>query len=158
MKHRTLAMICAVATTALLAGHALAQRKAPSVQQGLWDMLVTITDVSDLPRPPGVKPPMKGFQACLTQAQADDPITFISQTVAPIGPECRPGPLRQTGNRVSWPVQCPAPKSGPAASAAGAFEFSSGAMEGTMRLSRPIAPGKSADISLNIVGKRIGDC
>ncbi len=159
MKHRFAALIAVSGlVAAVAAGHALAQRKAPGVQQGLWEIVISITDIGKLPRPPGFKFPTKGMHACMTQAQADDPVTFISMNVVPMGPECTPGPVRRVGNRANWPMQCVAPSAGQAAGGSNAYDFNPTAFEGTSRQWRPAGPAGSHEITVNITGKRIGDC
>jgi len=153
------ALCITIAVALLTSGSALAQRKGPSIQQGQWEIVVTITNISLIPLPPGAKYPVKGFQACLTQAQADDPVSFLSDTVAPMGPECRVGTVRQIGSRASWPLQCTQPKGTTQPFGGnGSFEFGRAAFEGTMKHARPISPEKSLDTQMSITGKRLGDC
>ncbi|MBC7781403.1 MAG: DUF3617 family protein [Proteobacteria bacterium] len=163
MNRRTVFTPGAIAVVAFACGSlasdpAFAQRKGPVVQQGLWEIVVTVTDINLLGKPPGGKFPSKGFQACLTQAQADDPVSFLSEVVAPISNECKAGVIRQTGSRTTWPVQCPSVKGGGNFGGSGSFEFARTSFEGTFRQARPLSPEKSLETSMNIVGKRSGDC
>jgi hypothetical protein len=162
-KHTKLARIapaCILVLTVAFAagGDAHAQRKGPSIQQGQWEIVVSITDINLLAKPPGGKFPPKSFQACLTQGQADDPVTWLSQVVAPISSECRPGAVRVTGNRATWPLQCPQVKGGGPYGGSGSFEFAKTAFDGTFRQARPLSGEKSLETTMNIGGKRIGDC
>lgn len=137
---------------------ALAQRQGPTVQQGLWEITVAITEISLLAKPSGGKFPAKVFQACLSQTQADNPVNFLSDVVAPISSDCKAGPVRMTGSRATWPLQCPkVPGAGPYGGS-GAFEFSRTAFDGTFRQARPLSADKSLETSMNIIGKRLGDC
>jgi hypothetical protein len=159
MKNRWVWIVAAAtAAGAAVASHALAQRKGPSVDQGLWEIVVTITEMNLLGKPPGGRFPSKGFQACLTQAQADDPVTFLSEVVAPISKECKAGTVRQTGNRATWPVQCPQVKGTANFGGSGSFEFGRTAFDGTFKQARPLSPEKSLETQMNITGKRVGDC
>ena len=153
------ALCITMAVALLTSGLALAQRKGPSIQQGQWEIVVTITDISLMPKPPGGKFPSKGFQACLTQAQADDPVSFLSEVVVPMGPECRVGTVRQIGSRASWPLQCPQPKGTTQPfGGSGSFEFGRAAFEGTVKHARPVSAEKSLDTQMSVTGKRVGDC
>jgi hypothetical protein len=141
---------------AVAAAPSHAQRVGTPIQPGLYELLVD-TRSPVLTGPPGAGQPrmVTGLKVCFGDAQAADPVAFISDTILPPARGCTTTSLRQSGPRVTWSLSCT--KDG-LASAQATFEFSATRFSGTMRHEIAVDPAKPQPTTYSVQARRLGDC
>lgn len=134
---------------------ALAQRTGTAVQPGVWELLIETRSPSLAGTAPGQPRSVTGLKVCFGDAQATDPVTFISDRILPPARGCRITALRQSGPRVTWSLSCEADT---AARGSATFEFSATRFSGTMRHETAIDPKRPDHSTFIVQARRLADC
>jgi hypothetical protein len=118
--------------------------QAADVQEGLWDISLTMTTQGQSFGP-------YNKQQCFTKADTQDPSRLFAESTG----GCEYTNKKYFGNQFNFNVRCTGniPLSG-----TGQVEFSSDRFRGSMNLTAQMAGGPSVESVSEISGKRLGDC
>lgn len=131
----TVGVLCAVAVVVIA--------QTP-MRPGRWEATMQM----QMPQAPVQLPEMKTTQ-CITPEQLKDPVNAVPQ-----GPtanqDCKVSDYKVSGNTVTWQMACTKPQ---AITSTGEMIFEGDTYAGTMKVTTP-----QGDMSMKLVGKRLGDC
>lgn len=132
-----------------------AQRTGVAVQPGIWELLIETRSATLVGTAPGQPRSVTGLKVCFGEAQATDPVTFISDKILPPARGCRVIAPRQSGPRVTWSLSC---ETETAARGSATFEFSATRFSGTMRHETAIDPKRPDHSTFIVQARRLADC
>ena len=133
----------------------LAQRTGTPVQAGLWEILIETRTPSVVGVGPKATRLVNGVKVCFGDAQAADPVDFLTARVMPPARDCRPASVRQSGPRVTWTMSCP---EGSNARGTASFDFSATRFSGTVRHERRREGEPAETDPYELRARRLSDC
>ncbi|MBI5441876.1 MAG: DUF3617 family protein [Deltaproteobacteria bacterium] len=131
-------MLWTVAALAALLSPAAAPAAAPNMQEGLWE----ITSSIDMPGMP-MKMPSTTMKHCYTKEDVRE-----SRTLPEGDKNCKMTDLKQTGNKVTWKVDCKGEGSGE-----GEMVYKGDSYTGTIKVK-----AQGTTIVTRYDAKRVGAC